>query len=106
MAFNLNAIIAQKLLPTIVEDPKRVPIVEIMISNPTVRKMILEDQDEKLPDAIRVGRVDGMQDFNDSLKDLIDRGIIDRPTAFEVSPNRDALKMLLKGITVRDSGLV
>jgi twitching motility protein PilT len=106
MAFNLNAIIAQKLLPTIVENPKRVPIVEIMISNPTVRKLILEDQDEKLPDAIRVGRIDGMQEFNDSLKDLIDRGIIDRPTAFEVSPNRDALKMLLKGITVRDSGLV
>lgn len=106
MAFNLKAIIAQKLLPTIVEEPKRVPIVEIMISTPTVRKLILEDTDEKLPDAIRLGRNDGMQEFNDSLKDFIDRGIIDRQTAYEVSPNRDALKMLLKGITVKDSGLV
>jgi twitching motility protein PilT len=106
MAFNLNAIVAQKLLPTIVDTPKRVPIVEIMISNPTVRKLILHEADEKLPDAIRVGRDDGMQEFNQSLKDFIDRGIIDRQVAYEVSPNREALKMLLKGITVKDTGLV
>ena len=30
MAFNMRGIIAQKLVPTVREDPKRVPIVEIM----------------------------------------------------------------------------
>jgi len=101
MGFNLNAIVAQKLLPTILENPKRVPIVEIMTMNPTVRKLIIEEHDEKLPDAIRIGRDEGMQEFNDSLHDFIEREFISRATAFEVSPNVEQLKMLLKGIEVK-----
>ena len=49
MGFNLKAIVAQKLLPTIRDTPKRVPIFEIMICNGTIRKLILEEKDEKLP---------------------------------------------------------
>ena len=63
MAFNMKAIIAQKLLPSIKEGLGRVPTEEIMIFNPTVRKLLLEGQDEKLPDAMRIGRNEGMQDF-------------------------------------------
>ena len=98
MAFNMKAIIAQKLLPSIKPGVGRVPTVEIMIFNPTVRKLILEGKDEKLPDAIRIGKEEGMQDFTMSLKDLVDRDLIDRATAFEVAPNPEALKMALKGI--------
>jgi twitching motility protein PilT len=47
-----------------------------------------------------------MQDFTMSLKQLIDDGLIDRPTAFEVAPNPDALKMLLKGINVSAPGII
>ena len=64
------------------------------------QKLILEGKDAKLPDAIRIGIAEGMQDFTMSLKDLIDKELIDRPTAFEVAPNKDALKMALKGIQV------
>src|SRR6185437_12942404 len=53
MGFNLNAVVAQKLLPTIVEKPKRVPVIEIMLMNPTIKKLIIEEKDEKLFDAIR-----------------------------------------------------
>ena len=35
------------------------------------RKLILEEQDVKLPDAIRIGKEDGMQDFTMSLKSLV-----------------------------------
>ena len=56
MGFNMKAIVAQKLLPTILDKPKRVPITEIMIFNGTIRKLILEEQDEKLPAAIRIGK--------------------------------------------------
>ena len=103
MAFNMKAILAQKLLPSIKPGVKRVPTVEIMTFNPIVRKLILEGQDEKLVDAIRLGKEEGMQDFTMSLKSLIDAELIDRPTAFEVAPNPEALKMALKGIEVRDS---
>ena len=82
------------------------PTVEIMLFSPIVRKLVLEGQDEKLGDAIRIGKEEGMQDFTMSLKTLIDDELIDRPTAFEVAPNPEALKMALKGIEVRDPGMI
>ena len=56
MVFNMKAIIAQKLLPSIKQGVGRVPTCEIMTFTPTVRKLILEEEDEKLPDAIRIGK--------------------------------------------------
>lgn len=106
IAFNMKAIVAQKLLPSIKEGVGRVPTCEIMTFNPTVRKLVLEGTDEKLPDAIRIGAEEGMQDFTMSLKQLIDDELIDRPTAFQVAPNKDALKMALKGINVSQPGIL
>ena len=106
IAFNMKAIVAQKLLPSIKPGLGRVPTVEIMILTPTIKKLILEGTDAKLPDAIRIGAEDGMQDFTMSLKQLIDDELIDRPTAFAVAPNKDALKMALKGIEVSQPGII
>jgi len=106
MLFNMRGIVAQKLLPTIVETPSRVPIVEIMTFNPTVRKLIYEGQDEKLPAAMRIGRDEGMQMFNDSLHHFINEELISRATAFEVSPNVEELKMTLKGIDVKAAAIL
>ena len=106
MVFNMKAIVAQKLLPTIVDVPKRVPIVEIMTFNPTVRKLIGEGEDEKLSAAIRIGKEEGMQRFNDSLKFFIEKEYISRATAFEVSPNVEELKMALKGIDVKGAAIL
>lgn len=106
MAFNMKAIIAQKLLPTIMDEPSRVPVLEIMRFNPTVRKLILEGQDEKLSAAIRIGKDEGMQMFNDSLKGFIDREFISRAAAFEVSTNVEELKMALKGIDVKGAAIL
>jgi twitching motility protein PilT len=109
MVFNMKAIVAQKLLPTILEgegQPKRVPILEIMIFNPTVRKLVMEQEDEKLAAAIRIGKEEGMQLFNDSLYGFVQRDFISRATAFEVSPNAEELKMLLKGISVKAAAIL
>ncbi len=106
IAFNMKGIIAQKLLKSIKPGVGRVPTCEIMYFNPTVRKLILEASDEKLPDAIRIGAEEGMQDFTMSLKQLIDNELIDRPTAFAVAPNEEALKMALKGINVSQPGIL
>jgi len=106
LAFNMKGIVAQKLLPSIKEGVQRVPTVEIMMFNPTVRKLILEEQDEKLPDAIRIGLNEGMQDFTMSLKFLVQERLIDRATAFEVAPNVESLKMALKGIEVKEPGIL
>ena len=106
MGFNMRAIVAQKLLPTIVDIPRRVPIVEIMRFNPTVRKLVLEEQDEKLAAAIRIGKEEGMQMFNDSLYFFINKEFISRATAYEVSPNVEELKMQLKGINVKAAAIL
>lgn len=106
IAFNMKGIVAQKLLKSIRPGVSRVPTCEVMTFNPTIRKLILESQDAKLPDAIRIGAEDGMQDFTMSLKKLIDDELIDRPTAFAVAPNQDALKMALKGIDVKAPGIL
>ncbi|QDV75917.1 type IV pilus twitching motility protein PilT [Botrimarina mediterranea] len=106
IAFNMKGIVAQKLLKSIKPGVSRVPTVEIMNFTPTIRKLILEEQDEKLGDAIRIGAEDGMQDFTQSLKGLVDKELIDRETAMEVAPNREALKMALKGISVNQGGIL
>jgi twitching motility protein PilT len=109
MDFNMRAIVAQKLLKTICEDgkgPGRVPIVEIMTFNPTVRKLILEGEDEKLPTAMRLGKAEGMQRFNESLYDFLQRDMISRSAAFEISPNVEELKMLIKGIDVKGAAIL
>jgi twitching motility protein PilT len=106
IAFNMQGIMAQKLLPSIKPGVPRVPTCEIMFFTTVVRKLVLEEQDAKLADAIRIGAADGMQDFTMSLKQLIDDQLIDRPTAFSVAPNPDALKMALKGINVSNPGML
>ncbi len=106
IAFNMKGIVAQKLLKSIKPGVGRVPTVEIMNFTPTIKKLVLEGQDEKLGDAIRIGREDGMQDFTQSLKGLVDAELIDRTVAMEVAPNREALKMALKGIEVSQGGIL
>lgn len=111
LAFNLKAIIAQKLLPTAKDwaertGQTRIPTCEVMRTSPTVRKLILNEEDGKLGDAIRIGKEDGMQDFTESLKILVQAEKIERGTAFEVAPSPDALKMALKGITIAQPGIL
>jgi twitching motility protein PilT len=106
IAMNMKCIVGQKLLKTIVDVPPRVPIVEIMSFNPTVRKLVMEEQDEKLWAAIRIGKTEGMQLFNDSLYDFVTRELISREAAFEISPNVEELKMKLKGIEVKGAAIL
>ncbi len=106
LSFNLKAVVAQKLLPSILPGVQRVPTNEIMIVNPRIREMILKGEDSKLLDAIRANYNDGMVDFNENLRQLVELGRIDKSTALEFSPNADQLRMMLKGIKVSASGLV
>jgi twitching motility protein PilT len=106
IAFNMRGIVAQKLLKSIKPGVARVPTVEIMFFTTMVQKLVLECEDHKLPDAIRIGAEDGMQDFTMSLKNLLDQELIDRPTAFAVAPNPDALKMAIKGIEAKASAML
>lgn len=106
IATNMKGIVAQKLLKSIKPGVGRVPTCEIMMFTPTVTKLILEEEDARLGAAIRVGAEDGMQNFTQSLKKLVDDELIDREVALEVAPNREELKMALKGINVSQGGII
>jgi twitching motility protein PilT len=106
IAANMKAIISQRLLPSIKEGVARVPIVELMMFTTMIQKLIVEAQDEKLGDALRIGAADGMQDYTASLKDRIEKRLVDRAVAFEYAPKPEALKMALKGIDLTERGIL
>jgi twitching motility protein PilT len=104
LANNLKAIVAQKLLKGIKKG--RVPTNEIMIVNPIVRKLISEGEDAKLPDAIKICYNEGMVDFTENLRQLVDRGDVTKETALEFAPDPEKLKMAFKGIKVAAPGIL
>lgn len=98
LEFNLKAVICQKLIPSVKEGVPLVPAVEVMITNPSIRKLIREERDNEIINVIRSSYDAGMVDFTEYLRQLVDKGFIDHETAYESAPNRDELKMALKGI--------
>ena len=106
LAFNLKAVICQKLVPSIKPGVQRVPTNEIMTINPTIRELIVKGEDKKLYDAIRIGFSEGMLDFTESLRLLVEKNEISKETALEVAPNPEQLKMALKGIKVSAPGIL
>jgi twitching motility protein PilT len=101
---NLKAIVAQKLLKGLKKP--RTPTNEIMIVNPIIRKLIQEGEDHKLLDAIKIGYNEGMIDFTENLRQLVERGDVDRATALEYAPDPEKLKMAFKGIKVAAPGIL
>jgi twitching motility protein PilT len=104
LANNLKAVVAQKLVKGLKKP--RCPTNEIMIVNPTIRKLIAEEEDTKIGDAIKLFYQEGMIDFTENLKQLVDRGDVDKPTALEYAPDPEKLKMAFKGIKVAASGIL
>src|SRR5205807_3160559 len=87
LANNLKAVVAQKLVKSIKPGTSRLPTNEIMIVNPTIKKLIATGEDGKIPDAIRIGYQEGMVDFNENLRQLAERNDIEKSVALEYSPN-------------------
>ena len=106
LANNLKAVVAQKLLRSIKPGAGRVPTNEIMIVTPIVKKLISEGEDNKLIDAIRMSYNEGMVDFTENLRMLVERGDIDKQTALEVAPSPEQLKMAFKGIKMSTPGIL
>ena len=102
LAFNLRSIVCQRLLPAAKEGLKVVPAIEVLFNNATAQKLISNAEDKKLADLIRGSKEEGMQDFNMSLVDLINAGLVTKKSALQYSPNPEQLKMNLQGIYLGD----
>ncbi|MBN1256890.1 MAG: PilT/PilU family type 4a pilus ATPase [Planctomycetes bacterium] len=98
IAFTLRAVLAQKLLPGCTKEVPRVPVAEVMFVNAVIKKIIADDEDERIPETLRNMARDGLQDFNMGLYKLVHKGLITYEVALDNSPNPQQLKMQLGGV--------
>ena len=88
---SLEAVIAQKLLPT--KDGKgRVPACEVMVSTTAIRNLIREDRIYQIASVIQSGGVEGMQTLDQDLQRLVTQGKIERKVAMEIADNPKLFK--------------
>jgi len=106
LAMNLRAVVCQMLVPSVCEEFDRVPAVEVLQTSSTVRQLIQEDRDDELHDLIRANEPGEMLSFTRSLLDLIEKNYIDPKVAYEIAPSAEELKMLIKGISSGQAGLI
>lgn len=103
LAGSLRAIVCQRLVPRTFESGV-VPINEVMLNTPLVRRMLLDGTVEKLDGAIAASTGDGMMTFNQSILERINDGDISEETGISYSSKPEALKMNLKGIFLSEDG--
>jgi len=87
-AESIQAVISQVLLKRRV-GRGLVPALEIMTGTPAVRNLIREGKVAQLPSAIQTGQKFGMITLDQSLKELVSKGIVDKEQClyFASSPN-------------------
>jgi twitching motility protein PilT len=103
LALNLNAVICQRLAKRR-EGKGRVPVIEIMMATPLVRKYILDGEFEKLKGTVG-NREAGSQSFDQHLTELFTKQTIDVAEAKRLASNVDALNLALRGIGNSDTRL-
>ena len=106
LATAMKGIISQCLIPCLLKDVPRVPVMEIMLGSPTVRKFIAEGRESDLTGVIRNSQQEGMQDFTENLCKFVMDGVIDPKEALRFAPNAEELKMAMKGIKTTAEGLM
>lgn len=103
LGLNLIAVMCQRLAKR--RDGKgRIPVVEVMMATPIVRKYILDGEFEKLKGTVG-NREAGSQSFDQHLTELFQKQIIDVNEAKRLASNVDALTLALRGISNSDTRL-
>jgi twitching motility protein PilT len=100
LAQTFRYIVSQRLIPR-ADGKGRLAAVEILKSNPRTREYIEKGESEgkSLLDAIRDGEIDGMQDFDSVIRDMIGRGDISMDDGLSFATNQNNLLLQLKGLS-------
>ena len=86
----LQAIVSQQLVPT--KNGTVVPAFEIMFMNTAIRNLIREEKTHQIDSAIAAGSAQGMRTMDQSLFDLVAKGIVDKQVALQYSIHQEALE--------------
>src|SRR6266496_2962954 len=100
LAQTFRYILSQRLIPR-ADFRGRIAAVEILRSTPRTREYIEngETEGKSLLAAMRDGKLDGMQDFDTVIKDLIERNIVTMEDGLGFATNQNNLLLSLKGLT-------
>jgi twitching motility protein PilT len=107
LAQTFRYILSQRLIPRADIMRGRIAAVEILQSTPRTREYIEngETEGKSLLDAMRDGKLDGMQDFDTVIRDLIERNIITVEDGMMFATNQNNLLLSLRGLTAGEDYL-
>lgn len=100
LAQTFRYIISQRLIPR-ADRGGRIAAVEILRASPRTREYIEtgEADGKSLVDAMRDGKLDGMQDFDTVIRQLVETGTISIDDGLTYATNPNNLLLTLKGVT-------
>lgn len=100
LAQTFRYIISQRLIPR-ADGRGRIAIAEILRSSPRTREYIEsgEADGKSLLDAMRDGKLDGMQDFDSVIIELIESRVISLEDGLTFATNQNNMLLSLKGLT-------
>lgn len=103
LAQTFRYIVSQRLVPK-ADGSGRIAAVEILRSSPRTREYIEagEVEGKSLLDAMRDGKLDGMQDFDMVIKGLIESKIVSLEDGLAFATNQNNLLLSLKGMTAAE----
>lgn len=90
----LQGVISQRLLPTF-DKKKRVPAVEVLLFNSAVRNLIKEGKLHQIYSIMQTQRNMGMITLNQSLEELLRKGIVSMETALSCSYEPNELNQMI-----------
>lgn len=95
LSTSLCGIISQELIRKI-DKKSRTAILEILINNPASSNLIREGKTDQIDNVIQSGALQGMQSYDNSLRQLLDAKVISQEDAFLKARNKSAIKTLLE----------
>ena len=102
LASVVSGIVSQRLIKTV--DKKRRAAMEILVKTPRIEKLIMENRDYELSDAIAEGREHyKSQTFDQSILDLYNQGIISEENALSNATSASDLKLKMSGLNTSKS---
>ena len=91
----LEAVISQKII-TAEDGETRLPVFEIMYSNPAIRNLIRENKIHQIDSIIQANASEGMRTYDSDLMRLYKEGLVSKETVLVHCLNEDAVRRQLR----------
>lgn len=91
---SLRGVVSQQLIRT-ADGKGRVPAFELLLTDRSISNLIREGKTFQIANAIRLGKGRGMCAMDDSIVDLVRKGVVTRDAGLEHAANPDAMRKAL-----------